>query len=334
VSGERSVLVTGGAGFIGGHLVEHLLERGRRVRVLVRPGTDARRLPADVERVVGDLTRPLSLLPAVRGAGIVYHLAGVLAAFRPEGFRDVNVTGTRNLVLACRKASPDLSRFVLVSSLAAVGPCRDGRPVAESDTPRPVSRYGASKLEAERTAVAAAGEIPVTVVRPPVVYGPRDRATVPLLRLVSRGFRPSFLRRKYVPLVHVRDLARGIRRAGERPVAAGRTYHVGGSRIRSVDAVLRRIAGAMGVRARSLPVPLGLLRLLGAMSDGLAPSAGHRRPPVSDKLRELGPDVWAADTARALRELGFTEEVPLSRGVDETVEWFAASRAGALDGIE
>ena len=135
---DRPVLVTGANGFIGSHLVDELLGRGHRVRALVRPTSDLTWLDPRAERVYGDVTAPLSLPAAVEGVGAVYHVAGVVARHRNADYFEVNELGTRSLMLAVRKSAPDLRRFVLVSSLAAAGPARDGRPLRESDRPRPV----------------------------------------------------------------------------------------------------------------------------------------------------------------------------------------------------
>jgi nucleoside-diphosphate-sugar epimerase len=129
MSDPRPILVTGANGFIGSHLVRALLARGRRVRALVRSLQRAENVDPAAEIVLGDVTRPLTLPGAVDGVGAVYHVAGCVKSRRTRTYHEVNGTGTRSLVLACRKAAPDLSRFVLVSSLAAAGPVREGRPV-------------------------------------------------------------------------------------------------------------------------------------------------------------------------------------------------------------
>src|SRR5439155_13830598 len=102
--------------------------------------------------------------------------------------------GTRNVLGACPRATPPLSRFVLVSSQAAAGPALDGRAVREDDPPRPVSAYGLSKLHAERAVLAYRDLFPSAIVRPPVVYGPRDRDTLLVFRVASRGVIPRLAR--------------------------------------------------------------------------------------------------------------------------------------------
>ncbi|MFQ5845212.1 MAG: NAD-dependent epimerase/dehydratase family protein, partial [Planctomycetota bacterium] len=164
-SDGRTVLVTGGYGFIGSHLVERLLAQGARVRGLLRPPRSREVFSGrPVEIVRGDLRDEGALMEAVRGVDRVYHVAGLIAARGPAEFRAVNRDGTRRLAECVRRGAPRCRRFVYVSSQAAAGPSRDGVPVDESAPGRPVTDYGRSKLEGEHALVQALGPVPCTVV--------------------------------------------------------------------------------------------------------------------------------------------------------------------------
>jgi nucleoside-diphosphate-sugar epimerase len=326
VSSRDTNLVTGANGFIGSHLVEYLLDRGQPVRALVRARSDRTFLDPRAEVAYGDVRRPATLVPAARGVRTVYHVAGVVATFRKRTMKEVNGIGTASLMKVCRRASPDLERFVLVSSLAAAGPSRAGRAVRESDPARPVSYYGLSKLAGERAAVTEAGAAGVTVVRPPIVYGPRDRDMLTIFRMAARGIAPTFPREKYYALVHVRDLVRGIVLAGESPRAAGRIYHVADPRACAASHLISAIADALGVRARRVPVPVGLLALFAGASDALGSGLGLPLRPLLDKTREIRADDWIADTDRAREELGFRPLENLRDGLAETVEFYREHR--------
>jgi nucleoside-diphosphate-sugar epimerase len=329
---ERPVLVTGANGFIGSHLVERLLARGRRVRAFLRPSGDAAFVHPDAERVYGDVTRPATLPRCLEGVEQVYHVAGALASFRDRTLYDVNEAGTRSLVRACVRSCPDLRRFVLVSSLAAVGPSASGRPRREDEPPRPVSHYGASKLGGERAAVDAADGIPVTIVRPPVVYGPRDRGLLTAFALVLRGVVPSFGRDKYYSFCNVDDLVAGIVAAGESPRGRNRAFHLADPRAVSLVGFLAVVGEALSVEPRRLPIPGPLLPLVAGVADAVASTLGLAARPVRDKVRELRPDYWIADTTRARRELGFRTSVPLARGIAETAEFYRRSGWLSVDG--
>src|SRR6266508_2168624 len=149
-TGLTRALVTGGTGLVGSHLVEMLLQKGYAVTCLVRyPQRPHWLTGMNVDLVQGDCLNPESLVPAVRGASIVFHLAGLTKAMHARDYYLVNHIGTRNILEACARHNPAVGKFVLISSLAAAGPSPDGRPVRDTDVPRPVSDYGRSKLLAE-----------------------------------------------------------------------------------------------------------------------------------------------------------------------------------------
>ena len=170
--GAVMILITGGTGFIGSHLVEAVCARGEPLRCLIRRDSSKRHpfaLPAEAEIVFGDLVSGEGLSDALEGVGTVIHLAGVTKALSTSEFYSGNAGATENLA---RAVAGRAVRFVYVSSLAAIGPSTDGTPVSEDAEPHPITHYGRSKLEGERIARALVPD--AVIVRPAVVYGPRD----------------------------------------------------------------------------------------------------------------------------------------------------------------
>jgi nucleoside-diphosphate-sugar epimerase len=303
-----NAFVTGGTGFIGRALVGALARRGDAVTCLVRPGTDARALSGPGMAVVrGDLAAGdlAAAAPALAAADVVYHVAGVTRARDRAGFVRGNVTATACLVDAMRGSGQRRARLVHVSSLAAAGPCREGRPLVEDDPPRPVSVYGATKLEAERHVLAAGSGLDAVALRPPVVYGPGDRAFGELLRWAKRGFLPSpglgpFL----LSLVHVDDLVDALLLAA-RKGRPGRVYFVSDGREYRWDDVLGAVGAAAGGRPRIVPVPLWLA-WLAAAANGLRARLGAEPSYLNpDKWRELHARAWLCSNRRAVEELEF-----------------------------
>ena len=223
-------LVTGGQGFVGSHLCERLVAQGHRVRVLARPSSELRHLSGiEVEVVRADVTEPAGLPSAVAGCDVVFHVAGALRGLREQDLFRVNADGTRNLVGAAVAAEPRLARFVYVSSLAAAGPSLGGStPRTEDMPPEPLTWYGRSKLAGESAVRSVAG-LSWTILRPAIVFGPRERDLLRYFRLARRGCLPVVgFSDRYYSLIYVEDLAEGLVRAAEAPAAVGQIYFLAG----------------------------------------------------------------------------------------------------------
>ena len=187
------VLVTGASGFLGSHIAEQLSREGHTVRALVRKSSNRKFLEtlAGIEFALGGVEDAARVEEAALGVDAIVHSAGLVKARSAEEFRRTNVLGTENVLAAAKKKAPGLKRFVFVSSLAAMGPSHDGRPIARDRTPAPVTHYGRSKLEAERAVVAAKDDLHVVVIRPPAIYGPRDAEIFAFFQSVHRGVLPT-----------------------------------------------------------------------------------------------------------------------------------------------
>lgn len=201
------VFVTGGSGFIGRFLVRTLSARDCQVAALVRRDPQAAGpWPATARCVFGDIRQPDVYRRELQSADYVFHLAGCLRSAQREDFWRVNVGGLESL-LKCCAGMVDPPRVVIVSSLAAAGPSR-GRPRTEADPPQPVSDYGRSKLDAERLAADYAHQVPITIVRPPIVLGEGDTMGLKMFVSVARWgihLHPTLKRTEY-SVIHVADL--------------------------------------------------------------------------------------------------------------------------------
>ena len=318
--GQR-VLVTGATGFIGGHLVRGLVQRGSRVVCLVRAGSCLDRLGSlPVDLVSGDLDDAAALRTAVRGVSHVYHLAGLIKARRAEEFHRVNGEGTARLLEACARSGDAPPRVVLVSSLAACGPSTVDAPLTEEATPRPLSAYGQSKLAAEREAHARADRLPIVVIRPPVVYGPGDRATLVFFRLANLGL--SLVADVQLSLVHVDDLVRGLLLAGRAEAATGTTYFVSGDERPTLQELMRLIAAGLGRRVVGVRIPYPVAHLAARGVELASGLAGRPAMFTRDKARELYQPAWCCRADRARRELGFVQHVMLEQGLHRTAHWY------------
>ena len=319
------VLLTGGSGFLGSFTAEQLAADGHRVRALVRPRSDKRvleKLP-HVEFAPGAIEDPASLLPAVEGVDAIVHVAGIVKARKPEDFFQVNTQGTKNLLEAAVKRG--VGRFVYVSSLAAVGPSPDGTPVSDEVEPRPVTHYGRSKLEAERAVLAAKDKLHVTVLRPPLIYGPRDRETLAFFTSVRNGVLPmTGDGTNTLSVVYVADCAAAVVRAlTARDAPSGRSYFVEDGAVYVWRDALAEIERALGRRAFvRFGMPLSVVRLAASATELWGKVTNTAQMLTLDKVNELTQPHWVCSSAGARRELGWEPRVQWAQGVQEAVKWY------------
>jgi nucleoside-diphosphate-sugar epimerase len=316
------ILVTGGTGFVGSHVLERLRAEGMPVRCLVRPKT-ARKLDAAAmgasEVVAGDLRTGAGLKEALAGVGAVIHLAGVTKALRREEYYDGNVGATANLLLALEGSGV---RLVHVSSLAAVGPSESAhRPVDETTEPHPLTHYGKSKLEGERLVRASRPD--AVIVRPPVVYGPRDTDVFQMLKPVARGWSLQMSGgERWFSAIYVADLAAGLVQLAASQVGAGRTYYLAHEQPVSWSGLAATAARIMGVKARVVRIPPPVARAVGACTEAWARATGRPGIVSREKIAEGLCAAWTCDTARARAELGFTAPTDLEHGLTKTLAWY------------
>ncbi|OGP61917.1 MAG: hypothetical protein A2170_00110 [Deltaproteobacteria bacterium RBG_13_53_10] len=321
-------LVTGATGFIGSHLAEALCQKGIQVRCLVRKTSHLNWLkPLHVEMVRGDCNHPDSLAEAVEGVDEVFHLAGVTRALEDKTYFEVNGLGTENLVHACLKKSPGLRKFIYLSSQAAAGPCRNGGRKKESDRCEPVSSYGQSKRMGEEMALAHSHEIPLIILRPCSVYGPRDRDLYAFFRLLSKRIRLCLAGAdRHVSLCYIRDMVDALLLAAESPESKGEIFFISDGRAYQMQEVGEIIARAMGISPFSLSIPRWTLSGIASVTEYLARFSGN--PPLlsKGKVEEMVQRNWVCDISKARDLLGFEPKFELQQGAKLTFDWYKEER--------
>jgi len=314
-------LVTGANGFVGRTLVRWLVATGKSVRALVRPGSDLGAWPAGVEVIRGDAMDLKALRRAVDGCALVYHLAGVRRAPDRQTFLTVNAGSTELLLDACLERGAARGRFVLAGSLASLGPSREGR--REEDPFAPAEWYGESKAEAERIALSYRDKLPVAIGRPPRILGPGDRENLLFFRLVARGLLVRIPGpERPLSFVDVDDCARGFLMLGERPEAVGEAFFLASAERTSLVGLQEEVARALGVRARPLPVPPGVLWALAFAADGLSRVTGRRLPLNRKLARQILAPGWTCHTDKAERLLGFRATTTLEASVARSARYY------------
>jgi nucleoside-diphosphate-sugar epimerase len=321
-------VVTGGAGFIGSHLIEALVERGDEVVCVERRGASRHWLEGlDICYWDSGLEDVSRLIAAFAGADVVFHLAGLTEARAARDFYAVNTEGTACVFRAAAAHNGRAPRVILMSSLAALGPCRNGDRLSPDTIPYPISHYGHSKLLAEAIAHAFGDRVPATIVRPTSVYGPRERGVLTLFRLIRRGVALTVGSwDREVSLVHVGDLVRALLAAADSARAVNRTYCIA----HPEPVTWRAFALAVGRALRRDPVLLSVPQSV-AWTVALAAEACARLRGAAaivnrERVRELVQERWVCDPSRATAELGFCPQYPMARGVVETADWYREAR--------
>jgi len=320
----KHVLVTGANGFIGSHLVERLVKQKVHVKCLIRKVSDIRWLNGlDIEYIYGDLSDTESLERAVKNVDTVFHLAGRTKAKSEECFYRTNSAGTLNLLKAVARSNPKIKRFVYVSSMAAAGPATKERPIKESDPCVPMSSYGASKLAAEKAVLAFSLKIPVTIVRPSAVFGPRDRDVLEIFKFINRGFSPKlgFVRRFY-SLIYVDDLVAGIILSAQKKEAAGEIFFLSSYQKVSLDEFNKKAARILGKKTVPLFFPITLAFVISIFTELAAFIKGKETIINRQKVLEMRQRYWICDNSKAKDILGFKPSVSLEEAIRYTTEWY------------
>jgi nucleoside-diphosphate-sugar epimerase len=341
------ILVTGASGFLGSHVAEQLVQAGHAVVALVRRSSNTKFLKElgahdggsarhaelrpqtpRVELAYGAVEDRGSVDAAMAGVDGVVHSAGLVKARSEQEFFDINAQGTRNLLDSAKAVAPSMKRFVFVSSLAAVGPSHDGRPVARDGDKRPVTHYGRSKLEAERLVIAEKDSLPVVVLRPPMIYGPRDNESFAFFQSVARRFLPYLGDGKNtMSVIYASDAASACVRGLEGDIPSGNAYFIDDGDIYVWRDMLSDIERAVGSPALvRFSIPFAVLRGAALASEGIGKLTGKAVMLTRDKVNELSAPHWVCDSADTRRDLGWEPQVKWAEGTRRAVAWYRANQ--------
>lgn len=322
---ERPILVTGASGFIGSHLVERCLKDGWGVRALVRKGNPClpglRRQGVDV--VEGDVRDDAAVDAAVEGCGIVFHAAAITSDWGPmQEFVDINVGGTKRVCAAALRHG--VGRVVHISSFECFPHYRLDR--IDETTPYALrgASYADTKIGSTREAWDASKRgLPVSILHPVWVYGPRDRTLFPLL---ADGIRRKQLfywaRNARMSMVYIDNLVDLCMLAATRPEAAGEAFLACDDGEMTFEGLCSRIAAGIGANPPSLYLPYGLVHTLAGMMEWVWLKArSQRRPLLTRQAVEVIASKAYVDASKARRMLGWQSGVGQHEGIARTLAW-------------
>jgi nucleoside-diphosphate-sugar epimerase len=320
------ILITGGGGFIGSHLVDSQLTQGQRVRVV---DLNVERLAhttnhPNLEIMRGDITDSELVKALVDGVDVIYHLASAHldVNLSDDYYRRINVEATLNLLQVARKAG--VKRIVHCSSNGVLGEVKNP-PANEISPCRPTNIYERTKLMGEQVALQFAQEMgfPVVVVRPAWVYGPRCPRTQKLIRTIGKGRfvmigRGQTLRHP----IYITDAICGLELCAQADGVTGQVYFIAGEEAITIAHLVQTIAEVLEVKPPSLSLPVTIGIVAGYTLQLIFKPTGLQ-PPFSRRSVDFFLKDNAYDISKARRELGFQPQVDLRSGLRETISWLS-----------
>lgn len=315
-------LVTGATGFIGSYLAEALLKRGYEVTCIARSSSNLKWIEdLDLKYISCDLADIDSRAGQLKGFDYIFHLAGRTKAAAESEFFLANAVCTAKLAKIAAESTSGLKRFVYISSLAAAGPSIDGVPLTEDCEPAPVSFYGKSKLEGEKAVLRYRGDMPVTILRPSAVYGPRDADFLVMFRMIKRGISPYWGEGRY-SMLYVEDLVRGIILSAEKRESEDKTFFLSDEMVYTNGEIVGAISAALQTKPLRIRLPLSVMPFFAFLGEKISKKSIIN----SDKIRELRFSDWTCDAGKARSELGFRSRTTLREGVKWTADWYKIHR--------
>lgn len=315
------ILVSGGTGFVGSNLVEALLTRGYDVRCLVRKSSNTCFLERiGAELAYGDITDSFSVRNALEGVAVVFHLAGILGKWGVPSkiYEKIHVGGTKTMVETCIEQG--VSRLIHCSTSGVLGPINDP-PADEGWLYNPSNMYEIAKTRAEKMVLNHRKELDVTIIRPGLVYGPRDMHTLSLFKSIKN--RRFFIIGDGEALLHptfVEDLNQGFVLCLENKKSIDEIYLIVGDRYVTVNEFINVVSKTLNLKTYWMHIPIRVADLLAGISE-LAGSALGLEPPLTYSRVKFFTENRAFSYSKIGQDLGY-KPIKLEEGIKKTINWY------------
>lgn len=326
---KKRVLITGASGFVGYHLIAAALSSGLEVFAAVRPSSNISHLKEfDIQYTHLDFgnVEALKTELAAKNYQYIIHASGITKAKTKEEYEEVNAGHTKNLAVAAMSAGIQLEKFVFVSSLAAMGPLTNlADEIEDNSAAHPVTNYGASKLLAEKY-LTEIKDLPLIVIRPTAVYGPREKDIFILFQTISKGLEPHIGKfKQQISFIYVTDLARIIVDSLFSAVT-NRYYNVSDGGVYDRYALAEGVKKALQKRTLKFHLPVAAVAALAALMERLYKNSAASPALNKEKMNELTAINWACSIANVKKDLGFKPHYNLEAGILETVNWYKTNK--------
>lgn len=321
-------VVTGASGFVGSHLVDLLIEKGHEVVCILRKSSSRRWLEGKPVQIVdAGLFDYDALKEVLKDADYLFHVAGVVKSKSDEGYTRGNVETTKSLLEVVAKNNRNIKKIVIVSSQTAGGPSLSEKARIESDLASPITRYGKSKLEQEKLAQSYMDILPITIVRPPAVYGERDTEIYLVFKTYKSGLMTLVgFDKKKLSLVYVKDLVNGIYLAAVSENSKGETYYIGPEEYYDWDIVSEAIKKAFGKSALKLRIPHSIVYVVAYIAQFFSMFSKNAATFNIEKARDFVQRYWTCDVSKAKEQLGYKQQYTLQEGMDRTIAWYKENK--------
>ncbi len=323
----KIVTVTGAAGFIGSNLTFYLRDQGYRVLCPVRSIQRASHLRGNaIECFEDDLQHPKILDDLIARSEVVFHLAGTIKGVQDKDYYNGNLEVTKNVVRSIKNHGKPDCRLVYLSSQAAAGPCIHDHIVSENNQPLPVSAYGRSKLAAENHIKDHLAS-PSVILRPSIVFGPRDLEMLQVYQYASFRIIPTAgFRRFLVNIIYIEDLVRVIHMAAENNKTFGNTYFVHDGNVYDWADICHQVGKSLGKKVWVLPFPMAII--YGAcLAGGLISRLTRRTVYLNlDKWQEIKQEKWLCDCHQLKNDLDFRAKWKPQDALNHTARWYIANK--------
>jgi len=321
---QSIAVITGANGFVGSHLVDLLLEKDFKVRCIVRKSSDLKWIKNKAVEIYDcGLFNMDGLRKVFKDANYIFHVAGVVKSKTKDGYFKGNVETTKNLLDVAVENVSTIKRFLFVSSLTVTGPSEEGKPVNELSECNPITTYGKSKLEAEKLVLSYKNKLPVTVCRAPAVYGQRDTEIFIYFQTFNKGLTTTIgFNKKELSLIHAIDLVNGFYLASINKKAEGEIYFISSEEFYTWQQLNLITSLVLNKKPLIIKVPHFLVYTIAGFAQFLSMFSSKPATLNIEKAKDITQQYWICDTSKAIKELGYKQNISIEEGIKQTCNWY------------